>query len=1010
MHAAQASHAGRPGRWHQPGGQLLLAALVGLLCLLLWSQRAQWPLLQRLDRLLLDAQLQLRGPLQPQAPITLVAVDDRSLQALGRIVPDRAQLAQALAQLAPARPRALALDTLLLAPAADPADDEALAAAMTQLGTVLLPFALPAELEAGEQAIEPDEAVLRSAFTRYAGDATQLFQARTLRQPLPLLARAAAALGHVSVQRGVDGAVPFDLPVLAYEGELYPSLALRLAGASRGLDWAQARVQLGEAVMWQDLTLPLDALSRQWINYYGPAGRFEQISFIDLLEGRVPPERLHDRILLLGSTALGAGDAFPSPFDGGLPGVERLATAVDNLLSQRVLRHPPLAALMEMGLMLGLPLLVGLSLARLGLWRAYALQAVLLLALALALQWGLARHHVLDLGLPLLSLVLASLGAIFIRGLSEQARRRQALQALRESEQRYALAARGANDGLWDWDLVHGSVHFSPRCLALLGLAADEAQGIDTLGKPLAPAAREGLQAAIEAHLQGRSLQLHQVLQFEQGGQQRWLLLKGAAIREPRSGRALRMAGSLSDISEQQRLQQQLSHDALHDRLSGLPNRTAFRTQLAQMMSLAPGRRELGLLMLGLDEFRSFNEVHGPLAGDEVLRQLARRLREAEVMARAQGQGLLLARLSGDEFGLGFSGPLEPGGGAPGGWPVWALQQLAAPFEIGATPVAMGGDTQALPVQQVQLQACVGWAHQAQGPGEVDELLAAAESALARAKSQGPGHLHAFDAAEQLVEHSRRWMREQIERALQEGGQFQLHYQPFIRLSDRRLLGFEALLRWQHPERGLIMPGDFIPVAEASGQIAAIGRWTLLEAAAQLQRWAAQGFQGEIAVNVSGVQLEREDELLRDARDTLAALGAVPARQLKLEVTESMAMANPTRSAELLRQLSVMGFKLSIDDFGTGYSSLAYLHRFPFDTLKVDRSFVMRLAAGLEAQEIVRTIVGLALALGKQTLAEGVEDEAQAELLARLGVQVGQGWLFAKALPEAQATAWLARA
>ena len=1001
MHRRAASHTtARPQSWHQAGWQLLLALGVCLLCLLLWTQRSQWPLLQRLDRLLLDAQMQLRGPLQPQAPITLLAVDDRSLQTLGRIVPDRAQLARALEHIAQAGPRALALDTLLLAPAAEPADDEALAAAMRRVGTVLLPYALPAELEAGEQAIEAGEAVLRSAFTRYAGDVERLPQARTLRQPPPQLAEAAAGLGHVSVQRGVDGAVPFDQPVLAYQGELYPSLALRLAGAARGLDWAQAHAQLGEAVVWQDLTLPLDALSRQWINYYGPAGRFEQISFVELLEGRVPPERLHGRILLLGSTALGAGDAFPSPFDGGLPGVERLATSVDNLLSRRVLRHPPLAALMEVGLMLGLPLLVCLSLARLGLWRAYALQAGLLTVLALTLQRGLARQHVLDLGLPLLSLVLASLGAIFIRGLSEQARRRQALQALRESEQRYALAARGANDGLWDWDLVHGSVYFSPRCLSLLGLSADEVQGMESLGKPLAPAAREGLQAAILAHLQGRSLQLHQVLQFEQGGQQRWLLLKGAAIREPGgSGRALRMAGSLSDISEQQRLQQQLSHDALHDRLSGLPNRTAFRAQLKQMMGLAPGRRELGLLMLGLDEFRGFNEVHGPLAGDEVLRQLAQRLR------RGEAQGLLVARLSGDEFGLAFQGPLAAGERVPGQWPAWAMQQMAEPFEIGGA-----ADGLPLPVQQVPLQACVGWAHLAQGPGDVDELLAAAESALARAKAQGPGHVHAFDAAEQLVEHSRRWMREQIERALQEGGQFQLHYQPFIRLSDRRLLGFEALLRWQHPERGLVMPGDFIPVAEASGQIAAIGRWTLLEAASQLRRWAPLGFQGEIAVNVSGVQLEREEELLRDARDTLVALGEVPARQLKLEVTESMAMANPTRSAELLRTLSQMGFKLSIDDFGTGYSSLAYLHRFPFDTLKVDRSFVMRLAAGQEAQEIVRTIVGLALALGKQTLAEGVEDEAQAGLLAALGVQVGQGWLFAKALPEAQATAWLDRA
>ncbi|RZI91787.1 MAG: EAL domain-containing protein, partial [Rubrivivax sp.] len=249
-----------------------------------------------------------------------------------------------------------------------------------------------------------------------------------------------------------------------------------------------------------------------------------------------------------------------------------------------------------------------------------------------------------------------------------------------------------------------------------------------------------------------------------------------------------------------------------------------------------------------------------------------------------------------------------------------------------------------------------------------------------------------------------RWLRDAIDAALASGTQFELHYQPFVRLQDRALLGFEALIRWRHPERGLIMPGDFIPVAEASGQICAIGRWALLEAAGQLRRWQAHGFTGEVAVNLSGVQLERDLELLADARATLAALGEVPTHRLKLEVTESMAMANPQRSAEVLQELARMGFKLSIDDFGTGYSSLAYLHRFPFDTLKVDRSFVIRLAAGREAQEIVRTIVGLALALGKQTLAEGVEDEKQAALLEQLGVQVGQGWLFAKALPEAQAT------
>ncbi|MFN3303307.1 MAG: putative bifunctional diguanylate cyclase/phosphodiesterase, partial [Roseateles sp.] len=501
-------------------------------------------------------------------------------------------------------------------------------------------------------------------------------------------------------------------------------------------------------------------------------------------------------------------------------------------------------------------------------------------------------------------------------------------------------------------------------------------QHISAWTRPLEPGPAQAFDDELKAHLRGESLQFHHVLHFQQGGQERWLLARGLAVRE--GGEPVRMAGSLTDISESQRLQRQISFDALHDRLTGLANRVLFREQLTQLLSGVPAP-ETGLLLLGLDGFRPLNETHGPVVGDAVLTELAGRLRQAF------GARHLVARMGPDEFAL-----LLAGGDSAPQLARQVQDLLRPPFNV-ATPM-------------LQLTAGIAWAQRRHGPVSADELLAAAEGALARAKAGGPGQMHEFDPAEQLVEQSRRWLRDAIDAALAAGDQFELHYQPFVRLGDRALLGFEALIRWRHPGKGLIMPGDFIPVAEASGQICAIGRWALLEAAAQLRRWQAVGFSGELAVNLSGVQLERDVELLADARATLAALGAVPAHRLKLEVTESMAMANPQRSAEVLQELARMGFKLSIDDFGTGYSSLAYLHRFPFDTLKVDRSFVIRLHQGREAQEIVRTIVGLGVALGKQTLAEGVEDEKQAELLAQLGVQVGQGWLFAKAMPEAQAT------
>ncbi|MCV2421631.1 EAL domain-containing protein [Paucibacter sp. DJ2R-2] len=960
-----------PGRW----SFVLAALLCSALATALWVARDRVDLLHRLDGLSLDAQTQWRGPLKPASrePILLVELDEASVQALGRVVPGRAELAQALERLQAAGARLAVLDLLLLDSSRDePAGDVQLAAIMKAWPRVLIPFALPQEAQADAPSGEAGtgSALLAQAFRQYRGDSTPPWlQAGHLLAPLPTLAEAAAGLGHVTARRDGDGALRHDLPALLLAGEVYPSLALRAAAAARGLDWAQTRLDFGRGIdLAGGLRLPLDGLSRQWVNYYGPRGSFEHIGFLDLLEGRVAPERLAGRIVLMGATALGSGDHFPSPFDGALPGVERLATVLDNILSERSLQRPQWAGAAELGLMLGLPALAAWGLSRWRLWQALLASLLLVGGLLALAQWGFEQQRVwLALAFPGLAFLLGVLAALGLRGLREQARREQAWAALQASEARYALASQGANDGLWDWDLQQNTVYYSERWLALMGLSAAEAgSGMAAWTLALDASGRQAFETELQAHLQGLSLQFSHELHLRQGGQDRWLLARGLVQREGglRDGLPLRMAGSLTDISEQRRLQAQLSHDALHDRLTGLANRSLFSAQLAQVLK-GSDAAQLSVLVLGLDEFRAYNESQGSLAGDALLQELARRL-------QAQPGLLGLARLGGDVFGLAG---------------------MAAAGLQSAVQTALAG---------LPLSASLGHAVAGQGLSSSEELLVAAETALAQAKDLGTGRSHAFDPAEQLLAHSRRLMREHIDRALREG-EFQLYYQPFVDLASRQLLGFEALIRWPHPQRGMVMPGDFIPVAEASGQIAAIGRWTLLEAAAQLRRWHGFGFQGEIAVNVSGLQLERGEELLADARATLLALGEVPARQLKLEVTESMAMAQPQRCAELLQTLAAMGFKISIDDFGTGYSSLAYLHRFPFDTLKIDRSFVIRLGAGREAQEIVRTIVGLALALDKQVLAEGVEEEAQARLLQELGVQVAQGWLFAKALPAAEA-------
>jgi len=342
--------------------------------------------------------------------------------------------------------------------------------------------------------------------------------------------------------------------------------------------------------------------------------------------------------------------------------------------------------------------------------------------------------------------------------------------------------------------------------------------------------------------------------------------------------------------------------------------------------------------------------------------------------------------------------------------PEWALARIEEPFLFDAIEPPGGEAAPSAAVQERRpsrtgahrLTACAGWSHTGQGGFSAEDLLATAASALARAKAAGAGQVRMFDRSMPRAEPDGAWAREHLPRALA-AGEFELHYLPVVRLNDRALQGFEALLRWRHPERGLLMPEAFLCAAEAGGQIAAIGRWTLIEAALLLRRWREIGFKGEIAVNLSGAQLARGEELLGDAGEALRALGEVPPSQLRLEVAERVAMAHPRQHAAVLQALARLGFALSIDDVGTGRVPLAELHRFPVDTLKIDRGIVARLGDDADARETVRTIAALARAMGWRALAEGVEDEARAAMLEELGVPLVQGWLFAKALPAEEA-------
>ena len=557
--------------------------------------------------------------------------------------------------------------------------------------------------------------------------------------------------------------------------------------------------------------------------------------------------------------------------------------------------------------------------------------------------------------------------------------RKRAAEAMRESEERYALAALGSNDGLWDWDLRANRIFFSARWKEQLGakdgeLTDDPDEWFDRVHAD----DRERLFGDLSLHLEGRTPHLeveHRVRHLD--GSWRWMLVRGAAVRDA-DGRAYRLAGSQTDISARKLAEEKLLHDALHDGLTGLPNRSLFMDRLGQALAFQQRRADyrFAVLFLDVDRFKTVNESLGHMQGDVLLVQIAQRLR---AMA---SPGDTVARLGGDEFALllgDFSDPEEPERAAER-----AQEALSAPYDLDGT--------------EVFATASIGVAVGTREYSRPEELLRDADTAMYRAKDLGRARHAVFHPDMHARAQALLQLDTDLRRAL-DRGELRLRYQPVVSLSSGQITGCEALIVWEHPTRGPIPPGDFIPTAEETGLIVPIGRWALAQACADATAWNAALPRGpgvSVSVNLSAKQLVRP-ELLEDVRGALDRSG-LPARRLRLEVTESVIMENSGPAAVLLGQLKALSVGLLLDDFGTGYSSLSYLHNFRFDTLKIDRSFVARLEQSGKQAEIVRTIVSLARALQMEVVAEGVENAAQAQQLQTLRVDCGQGYWFSRPL------------
>ena len=566
----------------------------------------------------------------------------------------------------------------------------------------------------------------------------------------------------------------------------------------------------------------------------------------------------------------------------------------------------------------------------------------------------------------------------------ESRRRVNAEEALRDSEERYRALFEQSRDAIYMTERNGEIVELNRAALELLGYEPGELVGRHVLEVYADPADRERFQQEIEAR---GSVRDFEVRLRRRDGTERWCLISGWVRRDGEGGEVEGYQGIIHDISARKAAEEQLAHEAFHDTLTGLPNRALFMDRLGR--ALARRRRgeerDLAVLFLDLDRFKVVNDSLGHAVGDALLRRMA------TLLAEEVREEDTLARLGGDEFAILLDGVDDAADATHVAERI--QERLRDPFEV------RGHDV----FSSVSIGITFGGAD----AGTPEDLLRDADTAMYRAKELGPARYQIFDEAMHAHAVTLLQLETDLRLAL-ERNEFVLHYQPVLSTHDRRLIGFEALVRWEHPNRGLLPPQTFIPVAEDTGLIVPLGEWVLRAACEQLQAWRrGDGDRDDlfVSVNLSVLQF-RQPGLVSQVRDVLETTG-LPGEALRLELTESVVMGAPEAASRKLRELRAMGVGLCIDDFGTGYSSLSYLHNFPIDTLKIDRSFVERMREDSPG-DIVETIVALARNMGMAAVVEGIETEEQMRIVERLGPTSVQGFLFSTPLDREAVAALIA--
>jgi diguanylate cyclase (GGDEF)-like protein/PAS domain S-box-containing protein len=563
--------------------------------------------------------------------------------------------------------------------------------------------------------------------------------------------------------------------------------------------------------------------------------------------------------------------------------------------------------------------------------------------------------------------------------------RYRARRAARLTQARLRVALQATRIAIWDWDIKHDRWYASREYYTVLGYRPEvQAGDREVWMERVHPEDRARVAATVEAAKSAVS-QLYEYEARIRGadGSYRWMSVRGKAVERDSNGRATRMLGVRIDVTDKKLAEEHIEHLAHYDTLTGLPNRTLLSERIAASIASARSQQgQLALLVLDIDKLKNINDTFGQTIGDELLVEFGKRI---ESLA---AEGDSVGRVDSDTFVMMVSGAKS----------TQASRKAQRLFDTLSIPFRIRG-------LELSVSAAVGIALFPTHGADFEALLKCGNTAMHRAKQNGRNQ-YVFFAEDMQARSSR---NQQLEIALGhaiERGELQLHYQPQVSLSDGRLTGAEALLRWNNPELGSVSPAEFIPIIEDSGQIVQIGTWALRTAATQLSQWRVRGLlRFSMAVNLSSAQFRHPN--LAGLIGKILHETSLEAGSLYLELTERVAMDDPLGAIAIMSELHDLGVRIAIDDFGTGYSSLSYLKRFRAHKLKIDQSFVRDLAHDPDDQAIVKAIINLAGSLGIETIAEGVETLPQLDFLQKHGCQEAQGFYFSQPLPADQFTAFL---